>query len=91
MLVNMAVWHITHRDNNQYLCLKVGGLEHHRFRSSTTFYSPALKKHGGQETMCSELEGLCPLTVASCRVPIPSATAAPLSDPHLRWLMSYFL
>lgn len=57
MLVNMAVWHITRRGDHQYLCLKVGGLKHHRCRSSTAFYSlakSALEQHGGQEIMCSE-------------------------------------
>ncbi len=30
MLVNMAVWHTTDREDNQYLCLQVGILQHHR-------------------------------------------------------------
>lgn len=38
MLVNMAVWHTTDREDNRYLCLQVGGLELHRCRSAPAFY-----------------------------------------------------
>lgn len=77
MLVNMAVWHTTEREDNQYLCLQVGGLQHHRCRFSRIFFIGGIracqrsslpqKQHEVQEVMCRKQGGLCPLTVASCR------------------------
>lgn len=98
----MAVWHTADREDNQYLCLHVGGFQQLRgsdvglpllfFCWISVCWSSSLpqKQHKVQEVMCSYRGGLYPLTVACCRAPSQKPRLL-LSDLCLSRLMSHFL